>query len=308
MNLPPKAAPRHFLDLDSFSRDGLTAIIRHGHLLKKQNRTPREDLKGKTLALLFEKPSTRTRVSFELAMVELGGHAIPLTGSETQFGHGESVADTARVLSRFAHALAIRTYDHVTLQELAKHATIPVINALTDYSHPCQVMADLMTIEERFHRLNNLTVAWLGDGDNNVLTSWMHAASLFGFELRIACPDAYKPQSDVLTANQARAKITLVTDPDAAVDGAHVVVTDSWISMHNTDADARRQAFRPYQVTAARMARARKEAIFMHCLPAHRGEEVTDEVIDGPQSAVWDEAENRLHVQKGILSWCFGRI
>lgn len=304
----PKPALRHFLDLDQFSRDALSNIIRHGHTFKKQARAPREDLKGKSLALVFEKPSTRTRVSFEVGMRELAGNVISLNGDEIQLGHGESIGDTARVLSRFVHALMIRTYNHDTLLTIAQNAQIPVINGLTDYSHPCQVMADLMTVEERFHRLNNLTIAWLGDGGDNVLTSWMQAASLFNLEIKIACPDAYAPDPVTLATNQAKTKITRVATPEEAIKDAHIVMTDSWVSMHNADVAERHAALQPYQVNAKRMALAKPEAIFMHCLPAHREEEVSSEVMDGRQSVVFDQAENRLHVQKAILMWCFGKI
>ncbi len=303
-----KPAPlRHFLDLDQYTRYQLADIIRFAHLLKKQNRFPRDELKGKTLALIFEKPSTRTRVSFEVAMRELGGESTTLTGTEIQMGHGETLADTARVLSRFVHVIMLRTFAHEDLQTIAKYATVPVINGLTNLTHPCQVMADLMTLEEKLHRIEGQIIAWVGDGDNNVLNSWMQAAALFNFELRIACPEKYAPDKEHLAKN-ARAKITVTRDPAAAVQGAAVVITDTWISMHHEDAEERREALAPYQVNTELMMKARKDAIFLHCLPAHRGEEVTDAVMDGAQSAVWDEAENRLHIQKAILMFLLNKI
>lgn len=296
---------RHFLDLDLIEKDWLQAIIRQGHLYKKQAHVVHELLKAKNVALIFEKPSTRTRLSFEVAVRELGGFVSSMTGKEMQLGHGETIADTARVMSRFVQAAVLRIYEHADLLEFAKHATIPVINGLTNFSHPCQVMADLMTVEERLRVLKGLTIAWCGDGDNNVLYSWMHAAAHFDFDIRVACPDAYSPDAAFLAAQQKKARISVCNDPHAAASGAHVVITDTWISMHHKDADARRAALMPFQVTPAVMAKARKDAVFLHCLPAHRGEEVVDAVIDGPQSAIWDEAENRLHVQKAILLYCF---
>ncbi|HVY12499.1 MAG TPA: ornithine carbamoyltransferase [Alphaproteobacteria bacterium] len=295
---------RHFLDLSDFSADTLMTILRRAQALKRA-RCLRGDLRGKSLALIFEKPSTRTRVSFEVAMHELGGHALALTGKEMQLGHGESLGDTAQVLGRFVHGLMVRTFAHANLLELAQHSPIPVINGLTDFSHPCQVMADLLTVLERFGVLKNRRIVWYGDGDNNVLTSWIQAATLFDLPLTICCPKELAPKPDVLPSSD---KIILSHDPDTAISGADVVLTDTWISMHNSDAERRRALLAPYQINAARMAQAAKKAIFMHCLPAHRGEEVTDEVIDGKQSAVWVEAENRLHVQKAILLWCFAKM
>jgi ornithine carbamoyltransferase len=297
----------HFIDLDGLTQEELSKILRRAHALKL-GRSQRKDLQGKTLALIFEKPSTRTRVSFEVAMKELGGHTVTLTGSEMQLGHGESLPDTARVLSRFVHALMIRTFAHENVIEIATHASIPVINGLTNLSHPCQVVADLMTVEEKFKKWEGLKVAWCGDGHNNVLVSWMQAAGLLKFALHIACPKSLAPDVNVLAATSARASITLHEKPEDALHDADVVLTDTWISMHNKDADARRTLLQPYQVNAARMKLAKASALFMHCLPAHRGEEVTDDVIDGAQSVVWDEAENRLHAQKAILLWCFGKI
>jgi ornithine carbamoyltransferase len=296
---------RHFIDIEHLDKETLLGIIRQGHLYKKQSHATIDILKGKELALIFEKPSTRTRVSFEVAMHELGGHVTSLTGKEMQLGHGESLADTARVMSRFVSAMVIRTFEHADMEEFAKYSTVPIINGLTNQSHPCQVIADLMMVEERLRRLSNFTVAWCGDGDNNVLNSWMQAAGILGFEVRIACPDAYSPVPELLERYQQRANISIAPTIEDAVSGANVVITDTWISMHHTDADERREIFQDYQVNSAVMALAHHEAIFMHCLPAHRGEEVTDAVMDGAQSVVFDEAENRLHAQKAILMWCF---
>lgn len=298
---------RHFIDLDAFDTQTLTTIL-HQALRLKKVRNWRKDLQGKTLAMIFEKPSTRTRVSFEVAMKELGGEAIVLSGKEMQLGHGESLGDTARVLSRFVQGLMIRTFAHDNVTEIATHASIPVINGLTNFSHPCQVMADLMTAIEKFKNLKGLQVAWCGDGNNNVLTSWMHAAGLFDFSIRIAAPKSLAPDAATLKKAQAKANITYSEDLNSALKNADIVLADTWISMHDTNADERRKLLQPYQIDAAQMTVAKPSAIFMHCLPAHRGEEVTDAVMDGPQSVVWDEAENRLHVQKAILLWCFRKI
>jgi ornithine carbamoyltransferase len=261
-------------------------------------------LAGKTLAMIFERPSTRTRVSFEVAMRQLGGDAIMLTADEMQLGRGETVADTARVLSRYVDAIMIRTLDHDAVAELAEFATIPVINGLTRRSHPCQVLADIMTFEEHRGTIRGKTVAWSGDA-NNVLGSWMHAAERFEFQLRVATPPELKPKKWLTDwAKSTKADIAIVTDPEAAVKGADCVVTDTWVSMGDKNGQRRHNLLKRYQVNARLMAKAKPDAIFMHCLPAHRGEEVTNEVIDGPQSVVFDEAENRLHAQKGILTWC----
>jgi ornithine carbamoyltransferase len=261
-------------------------------------------LEGRTLAMIFDKPSTRTRVSFDVAMRQLGGEPLMLTGQEMQLGRGETIADTAKVLSRFVDAIMIRTLDHEMLTELAQHATVPVINGLTKRSHPCQVMADVLTFEEHRGPIRGKTVAWTGD-TNNVLASWMHAAERFDFRLKVATPPELapkKPLTDWIKASGAAIK--LGTDPEDAVKDADAVLTDTWLSMGDRDGPRRHNLLKRYQVNARLMARAKPEAIFMHCLPAHRGEEVTDEVIDGPQSVVFDEAENRLHAQKGILAWC----
>ena len=272
---------------------------------KKNESKPAKPLEGKTLAMIFEKPSTRTRVSFDVGMRQLGGEAIMLTGAEMQLGRGETIADTARVLSRYVDAIMIRILNHDALLELAAHATVPVINGLTRRSHPCQVMADVMTFEEHRGSIQGRTVAWTGD-DNNVLASWAHAAERFRFNLHVATPPQLAPNKsmrDWIKATQA--SIVLGHDPEAAVRGADCVVTDTWFSMGDKDGEHRHNLLRPSQVNAKLMRLAKPDALFMHCLPAHRGDEVTDEVIDGPQSVVFDEAENRLHAQKGILAWCF---
>ncbi|MBX9777524.1 MAG: ornithine carbamoyltransferase [Xanthobacteraceae bacterium] len=298
---------RHFLDLIDIPSDELRGMITEGRAIKarcKNGGDTGRPLAGKTLAMIFERPSTRTRVSFEVAMRQLGGDAIMLTADEMQLGRGETVADTARVLSRYVDAIMIRTLDHDAVAELAKFATIPVINGLTRRSHPCQVLADVMTFEEHRGPIRGKTVAWSGDA-NNVLGSWMHAAERFEFRLRVASPAELKPKKWLTDwAKSTKADIAIVTDPEAAVKGADCVVTDTWVSMGDKNGQRRHNLLKRYQVNARLMAKAKPDAIFMHCLPAHRGEEVTDEVIDGPQSVVFDEAENRLHAQKGILTWC----
>jgi ornithine carbamoyltransferase len=298
---------RHFLDLTDIPKDDLRGMIETSRAIKakrKSGSTGDRPLAGKTLAMIFERPSTRTRVSFEVAMRQLGGDVIMLTADEMQLGRGETIGDTARVLSRYVDAIMIRSLDHEAVAELAEHATIPVINGLTRRSHPCQVMADVMTFEEHQGTIRGKTVAWSGDA-NNVLASWMHAAERFEFQLRVASPPELKPKKWLLDwVKGADADISIGTDPEAAVKGADCVVTDTWVSMGDKDGQRRHNLLKRYQVNARLMAKAKPEAIFMHCLPAHRGEEVTDEVIDGPQSVVFDEAENRLHAQKGILAWC----
>ena len=298
---------RHFLDIDDVPPAHLRAIIDASLAMKaalKAGRPGTPPLAGKTLAMIFDKPSTRTRVSFDVAMRQLGGEAILLTGQEMQLGRGETIADTARVLSRYVDVIMIRVLDHETLLELARFATVPVINGLTRRSHPCQVMADVMTFEERCGPIRGRTVAWTGDG-NNVLTSWVHAAERFKFRLNVATPPELAPRPLLLErARDAGAAILIGSDPYEAVGDADCVVTDTWMSMGDKDRERRHNLLKPYQVDARLMARAKAGAIFMHCLPAHRGEEVTQEVIDGAQSVVFDEAENRLHAQKGILAWC----
>jgi ornithine carbamoyltransferase len=299
-------AIRHFLDLVDIPPHELRSIIEASRAMKKRGRTRADKpLEGRTLAMIFDKPSTRTRVSFDVAMRQLGGDVILLTGQEMQLGRGETIADTAQVLSRYVDAIMIRTLDHATLLELARHATVPVINGLTRRSHPCQVMADVMTFEEHRGAIKGRTVAWTGDA-NNVLASWMHAAQQFDFALNVATPPELAPKKWLADwIKSSTADIRLGDDPDEAVNGADCVVTDTWVSMGDRDGTQRHNLLKPYQVNARLMAHARPDALFMHCLPAHRGEEVTDEVIDGPRSVVFDEAENRLHAQKGILAWCF---
>ncbi len=298
--------PKHFLDIDRLDSGTLQGILDLGHDLKKSRKSGStgKPLDGKTLVMIFEKPSTRTRVSFQVGMQELGGHTVILTDDQSQLGRGETVADTARVLSRYADAIMIRTDDPAKLIELEEYASIPVINGLTDSSHPCQIMADVMTFEEHRGSIKGRKVAWTGDG-NNVVTSWVHAAARFDFEMRIATPAELKPSDQLIAwADDQGAKVVLTEDPAEAVNGADLVITDTWVSMGDKDAGTRHNMLSPYRVDDALMAKAADGALFMHCLPAHRGDEVTDSVLDGPQSVVWDEAENRLHVQKAILSWC----
>jgi ornithine carbamoyltransferase len=296
--------PRHFLDLDQLETEVLRRILDFGHAYKAgRSQFGARPMDGKVLAMIFEKPSTRTRVSFEAGMRQMGGDVIVLSQTDTQLGRGETIGDTARVLSRYVDAIMLRTDAADKLKELALHATVPVVNGLTDRSHPCQVMADIMTFEEHRGSLLGKTIAWSGDG-NNVAASWIQAAAHFGFSMRFACPGPLMPSADAVAWARARgARIDLLDDPREAVQGAHCVLTDTWVSMGCKDKN-RPDLLAPYQVNESLMALAQPEAVFMHCLPAHRGEEVTDAVIDGPQSLVWDEAENRMHVQKGILSWC----
>ena len=301
---------RHFLDLSDFSGAEIRHLLNIGLELKAKRRRGEKakdrPLEGKVLAMVFDKPSTRTRVSFDVGMRELGGETLMLTGKEMQLGRGESIADTARVLSRYVDAIMIRTLDHAMVTELAQYASIPVINGLTKTTHPCQIMADIMTFEEHRGSIQGRTVAWAGDS-NNVLASWVHAAARLDFQLKIASPPELAPRPELLSwAKQEGARITVTTDAYEAAEGAHAVVTDCWVSMGDDDEFRRQNLLKPYQVNGRLMGVADKEALFMHCLPAHRGEEVTDEVMDGPQSVVFDEAENRLHAQKGILAWCLG--
>ena len=307
------AGRRHFLDLDAFPGEVLRGLVaearrmkaaRHG--LPRGAPDPDAPLDGHMLLMIFQKASTRTRISFEMAMHQLGGAASDLAGDRLQLGRGESIADTARVLSAYGDAILLRTYRHADLLEMARHASVPVINALTDHSHPCQILADMMTIEERLGAIAGRPVAYVGDG-NNVTHSLIHAAMRFGFPLRIATPHGCEPDAAVVAAaREAGAEIVLTRDPGDAVAGAIAVYTDTWVSM-GQDRDAAALAmFEPYRVDEALMAAAAPDAIFLHCLPAHRGQEVTDAVMDGPQSAVWAQAENRLHAQKAILRWCFG--
>lgn len=306
---------RHFLNLSDAGADAVAAILSDA-IDRKNARAafpkgkPDTDapLEGRVLAMVFEKNSTRTRVSFDIAMRQLGGSAVILDAGTTQLGRGETIADTARVLSRMADAIMLRTDDHAKVEELASFATVPVINGLTDLSHPCQIMADLMTIIEQGKALPGLEVAWLGDG-NNVLNSIVEAAGLLKFNVRIGVPTGYESDASFIErAKASGASISVTRDAIEAVRGADVVVTDTWISMGQDHAQEKLAAMQPYQVNEALMAHAKDDAIFLHCLPAHRNEEVTDAVIDGPRSVVWDEAENRIHAQKSVLRWAFGQI
>jgi ornithine carbamoyltransferase len=297
---------RHFLDLIDIPSSELKGIIAASRAIKGGSGplAAAKPLAGKTVAMIFDKPSTRTRVSFDVGIRQLGGESITLTGQEMQLGRGETIADTARVLSRYVDCIVIRTLDHSSVKELAEQATVPVINGLTRRSHPCQVMADVMTFEEHRGPIRGRTVAWAGDA-NNVLASWMHAAERFAFQLRVATPPELKPKKWLLDwVKKSGAAIRIGSDPEDAVRGADCVVTDTWVSMGDRDGVRRHNLLKRYQVNARLMAKAKPEALFMHCLPAHRGDEVTAEVMDGPQSVVFDEAENRLHAQKGILTWC----
>jgi ornithine carbamoyltransferase len=316
---PPKLAAgrtstdavRHFLDLDQIPAAELRKIVDMAHAMKKAGkRTPKplrpKGIEEAVLAMIFEKPSTRTRVSFDLAMRQLGGQTIPLNHADLQTGRGEPVSDTAKVLSRYVDAIMLRANKHETLLEYAAHATIPVINGLTDLSHPCQVIADVMTFEETKGPIEGRKVAWVGDG-NNVAASWLHAAVRFGFELRLACPPQLNPETRVLEWARAEGgNVMLTDDASEAVKDTDCVVTDTWVSMGQSDVTRRKQLLSPYAVDDGLMKRAANGAVFMHCLPAYRGLEVAASVIDGPQSVVFDEAENRLHAQKAILAWCLG--
>jgi ornithine carbamoyltransferase len=312
MKAAAAAAPRHFLDILAVPAPELRHVLDASSAMKaarvRGRLAPERPLAGKTLAMIFDRPSTRTRVSFDKAMRELGGDAMMLTGTEMQLGRGETLADTARVLSRYVDAIMIRILDHRAMEELARYATVPVINGLTKRSHPCQVMADILTFEEHRGPIRGRKIAWSGDY-NNVLSSWIDAAQRFEFSLDIACPrELQPPASRIDSARALGADVRIGEDAMAAARGADAVVSDCWVSMGDEDEGRRHNLLAPYQVNARLMAVADKKAIFMHCLPAHRGEEVTDEVIDGPQSVVFDEAENRLHAQKGILAWCLGAL
>ena len=297
---------RHFLDIRDLSTDQLSALLDHAAEMKaahKAGRAQPQLLAGKSVAMIFEKQSTRTRLSFEVGISQLGGQPIMLSASDMQIGRGESMQDTARVMSRYVDAITIRCFQHDTLTSLAEHASVPVINALTERSHPCQILADLQTMIERHGTLDGQIVTWVGDG-NNVTTSWIEASARFGFQLRIACPQVYSPSAELLAwARGEGADIVLYDNAEEAVTDSQTVVTDVWISMGD-DEGSRATDFQPFQVNADLMKRAAGDAIFMHCLPAWRGMEVAADVIDGPQSAVFDEAENRLHAQKAVLSWC----
>jgi ornithine carbamoyltransferase len=298
-------AKRDFLTITDFSREEIVRLFELARRMKKgaYGATP---LAGKTLAMIFAKSSTRTRVSFEVGTFQLGGHALFLSSRDIQLGRGEPIADTARVLSRYVSGIMIRTFDHAEVEDLARHATIPVINGLTDLSHPCQVLADLLTVQEALGGWEGRHVAWVGDG-NNMANSWLEAAEVLGFELRLACPEGFEPNRQKFERACRKTRVLVTEVPEEAVEGAHVVNTDVWASMgQEAEAEARRNAFRGYTVDGDLMRLAAPDAVFLHCLPAHRGEEVTADVIEGPQSRVWDEAENRLHVQKALLATLMG--
>ncbi len=291
---------RDFLQLPDLTADEIRKLFDLALKMKAGKYTKRP-LAGKTLGMIFTKSSTRTRVSFEVGTYQLGGHALFLSARDLQLGRGEPIKDTARVLSRYVDGIMIRTYDHADVVELARHASIPVINGLTDYLHPCQVLADVLTMQENFGGWEGKVAAWVGDG-NNVANSWLHAAAVLGFELRLACPEGFEPDRDIFERAKQSAAVSIYEDPEEAVQGAHVVNTDVWASMgQEGEAETRRLAFKGFTVDAQLMKHAAPDAIFLHCLPAHRDEEVTDEVIEGPQSRVFDQAENRLHVQKALL-------
>jgi ornithine carbamoyltransferase len=306
---------RHFLDLHTTPADELRGIIDSARAMKtardgqpKALPDTERPLEGRMVALIFEKPSTRTRISFDVGVRQMGGQTMVLSGAEMQLGHGETVADTARVLSRYVDLIMIRTYEESTLREMAEHATVPVINGLTDRTHPCQIMADVMTYEEHRGPIAGAKVVWSGDG-NNVCASWLHGAGQFGFDLTFTGPETLEPDAEAIAFARGRGRrIEIERDPRRAVTGADAVVTDTWVSMHDpvSARERRHNQLRPYQVDAQLMAAAKPGALFLHCLPAHRGEEVTNEVMDGPNSVVFDEAENRLHAQKAILRWCLG--
>ncbi len=296
---------RDFLTVTDLSRDDIVHLFELAARMKSRAYRDKP-LAGKTLAMIFAKSSTRTRVSFEAGTFQLGGHALFLSARDIQLGRGEPIADTARVLSRYVDGIMIRTFDHGEVEELARSATVPVINGLTDLSHPCQVLADLFTVQEALGTWEGKRVAWIGDG-NNMANSWLEAAQVLGFELRLACPEGYEPDREKFESASRHTTVMVTEVPEEAVEGAHVVNTDVWASMgQEGEAEARRNAFKGYTVDAELMTLADPRAIFLHCLPAHRGEEVSDAVIEGRQSRVWDEAENRLHVQKALLATLMG--
>jgi ornithine carbamoyltransferase len=305
--IPPQMRMhRDFLQIPDFSKDEIVGLFELAERMRA-GKYDRKPLANKTLAMIFMKASTRTRVSFEVGTFQLGGHALFLSPRDVQLGRGEPIADTARVLSRYVDGIMIRTFAHQDIEELAKFADVPVINGLTDLVHPCQVLADLLTVRQHVKtKLEDLVVAWIGDG-NNMANSWINAAYRFGFELRIACPEGYEPADHLVERAKKSAKIVITRDPAEAAKGAHVVNTDVWASMGQEDEQKQRErAFRDFTVSAALMKKADKSAIFLHCLPAHRGEEVAADVIDGAQSRVWDEAGNRLHIQKAIMAALIG--
>ena len=302
---PQTAGHRDFLAIPDFKAKELGKLFNLAERMRK-GAYRKKPLAGQSLAMIFMKASTRTRVSFEVGAWQLGGHALFLSPRDVQLGRGEPIADTARVLSRYVDGIMIRTFGHAEVEELARYADVPVINGLTDLLHPCQILADLLTVRQHLGGWKGKRIAWIGDG-NNMANSWINAAYRLGFELRLACPEGYDPDRTILERARREAKVTVVRDPKEAVEGAHVVNTDVWASMgQEEEQKLREQAFRGYTVDAALMKRAKKDAIFLHCLPAHRGEEVATDVIDGPQSRVWDEAENRLHIQKAIMAVVMG--
>ena len=304
----------HFLDLKDFTKPALRHILNEAAKRKKaraglsKGETDKDQpLKGKAIALIFERPSTRTRFSFEMGIRQLGGEVFTVSGAEMQLGRGETIADTARVVSRYVDGVMIRAAKHETLLEFASAATIPVVNGLTNQTHPCQVMADVQTLEEHHTDISTQRVAWIGDG-NNVCASWIEAIGVLGGSLKVGCPTELRPRNEILNwATQNKADVEVLTSAELAVAHANCVITDAWVSMHNEDVASRHNLLKPYQVNEALMAKASRDAVFMHCLPAHRNEEVTDAVFDGPQSVVFDEAENRVHAQKAILLSCFSK-
>jgi ornithine carbamoyltransferase len=301
----PERTHRDFLQIPDFSREEIVSLFEVAERMRRGEYRERP-LAGKTLAMIFMKASTRTRVSFEVGTFQLGGHALFLSPRDVQLGRGEPISDTARVLSRYVDGIMIRTFAHQDIEELARYADIPVINGLTDLVHPCQVLADMLTIRQHLGDLADKKVAWIGDG-NNMANSWINAAYVFGFDLDIACPEGYEPADHLLERAQKVANVRVVRDPIQAAEGAHVINTDVWASMgQEQEQQDRERAFKSFTVDQKLMSHADRSAIFLHCLPAHRGEEVSAEVIDGPQSRVWDEAENRLHVQKAVMAALMG--
>jgi ornithine carbamoyltransferase len=301
----PFSMTRHFLSIPDFSKPELISLFDLATRMK-QGSYREKPLLDKTLGMIFAKASTRTRVSFEVGAFQLGGHALFLSARDIQLGRGEPIRDTARVLSRYLDGIMIRTYDHADVEELARYGSIPVINGLTDLLHPCQVLADLMTVRETLGGWDGKAIAWIGDG-NNMANSWINAAGTLGFELRLACPKGYEPNPEILKRNSSRTRITLTADPKEAARGAHVINTDVWASMGQEEEQEKRvRAFQGYMVDTGLMSSAAPGAIFLHCLPAHRGEEVAEDVIEGKQSRVWDQAENRLHVQKAVMAILMG--
>jgi len=306
---------KHFLDIHKTDAAELRAMIDKAHAMKtarggRPKGSPDDDqpLKGRMVALIFEKPSTRTRVSFDVGVRQMGGETMVLSGKEMQLGHGETIADTARVLSRYVDLIMIRTFEEATLLEMAEHATVPVINGLTNRTHPCQIMADVMTYEEHRGPIAGKKVVWCGDG-NNVAASFLHAAGQFGFDFTFTGPETLDPEEKFVDFARGKgSKVTIQRDPFTAVEGADLVVTDTWVSMHDPESakERRHNQLRPYQVNEQLMSRAKPDALFMHCLPAHRNDEATSAVMDGPHSVIFDEAENRLHAQKAVMRWCLG--